>query len=249
MRHLVKEAGFQLDVAVNGVDGIQLVKENTYDLILMDLDMPVMDGYHATDMIRNELKISTPIIAMTAHTISGEREKCLSIGMCDFISKPIQKSSLIEKVFLHTKLQSTEPTPTPVAVNTPNHDNSGLNLSYLKSLSNGNEIFEREMMEVFIKTSPKKLELLRMAIDSGDFVRVRKQTHHLKGSIQIIGLDEVVPLLSEVDELSYHPENIDNMSLLCQNIENLIVNYTLKLRSVLQPTIPTPTFAEEKGKC
>lgn len=249
VRHLVKEAGFQLDVAVNGVDGIQLVKENTYDLILMDLDMPVMDGYHATDMIRNELKISTPIIAMTAHTISGEREKCLSIGMCDFISKPIQKSSLIEKVFLHTKLQSTEPTPTPVAVNTPNHDNSGLNLSYLKSLSNGNEIFEREMMEVFIKTSPKKLELLRMAIDSGDFVRVRKQTHHLKGSIQIIGLDEVVPLLSEVDELSYHPENIDNMSLLCQNIENLIVNYTLKLRSVLQPTIPTPTFAEEKGKC
>lgn len=132
-------------------------------------------------------------------------------------------------------------------MNTPNHDNSGLNLSYLKSLSNGNEIFEEEMMEVFIKTSPKKLELLRMAIDSGDFVRVRKQTHHLKGSIQIIGLDEVVPLLSEVDELSYHPENIDNMSLLCQNIENLIVNYTLKLRSVLQPTIPTPTFAEEKG--
>lgn len=76
VRHLVKEAGFQLDVAVNGVDGIQLVKENTYDLILMDLDMPVMGMYHATDMIRNELKISTPIIAMTFPSAVNERGVC-----------------------------------------------------------------------------------------------------------------------------------------------------------------------------
>lgn len=233
VRHLVREAGFQLDVAVNGVDGIQLVKENVYDLILMDLDMPVMDGYHATDMIRNELKISTPIIAMTAHTISGEKEKCLSIGMCDFISKPIQKASLIDKVLLHTRLgKSSIEIPSSVS-NVTSFDITGLNLDYLKSLSNGNEVFEREMMEVFIKTSPKKLDLLRQAIESGDFIKVRKQTHHLKGSIQIIGLDAVVPLLAEVDELSYHPDNTIKMQHHCQQIEKLITDYTTKLRSLL----------------
>lgn len=245
VRHLVREAGFRLDVAVNGVDGIQLVKENVYDLILMDLDMPVMDGYHATDMIRNELKISTPIIAMTAHTISGEREKCLSIGMCDFISKPIQKSSLIEKVLVHTRLGKTQTESTPVVSVPSTNDSSGLNLDYLKSLSNGNEVFEREMMDVFIKTSPKKLDLLRNAIESGDSVQVRKQTHHLKGSIQIIGLDAVVPLLAEIDELSYHPDNSTTIRQRYQLIEKLVTDYMVNLRSLLQTTISSSTFVKE----
>lgn len=245
VRHLVREAGFRLDVAVNGVDGIQLVKENVYDLILMDLDMPVMDGYHATDMIRNELKISTPIIAMTAHTISGEREKCLSIGMCDFISKPIQKSSLIEKVLVHTRLGKTQTESTPVVSVPSTNNSSGLNLDYLKSLSNGNEVFEREMMDVFIKTSPKKLDLLRNAIESGDSVQVRKQTHHMKGSIQIIGLDAVVPLLAEIDELSYHPDNSTTIRQRYQLIEKLVTDYMVNLRLLLQTTISSSTFVKE----
>lgn len=246
VRHLVREAGFQLDVAVNGVDGIQLVKENVYDLILMDLDMPVMDGYHATDMIRNELKISTPIIAMTAHTISGEREKCLSIGMCDFISKPIQKSSLIEKVLVHTRLGKAQTAISPSASVPSINDTSGLNLEYLKSLSNGNEVFEREMIEVFIKTSPKKLELLRQAVESGDFVQVRKQTHHLKGSIQILGLDTVVPILAEIDELSYQPDHLKDIRHHCLQIEKLVNDYTQKLRSFLEKTLSSSTFVNEE---
>jgi CheY-like chemotaxis protein len=96
---LFSEYTLKLQVAENGSIGIEKLKENNFDIILMDMEMPVMNGYEAATIIRGELKSDIPIIAMTAHAMAGEKERCLSLGMNDYISKPINASLLFEKIY------------------------------------------------------------------------------------------------------------------------------------------------------
>jgi signal transduction histidine kinase/ActR/RegA family two-component response regulator len=96
---LFSENRFKLQVAENGSLCIEKLKEIQFDIVLMDVEMPVMNGYEATKIIREELKKSIPIIAMTANAMSGEREKCLSFGMSEYISKPINANLLFEKIY------------------------------------------------------------------------------------------------------------------------------------------------------
>ena len=96
---LFSDNGLKLQVAENGSVGIEKMKETSFDIILMDMEMPVMNGYEAATVIRNELKSKIPIIAMTAHAMAGERERCLSLGMNDYISKPINANVLFEIMY------------------------------------------------------------------------------------------------------------------------------------------------------
>ncbi len=100
---LFSENNLNLQVAENGRVCIEKLNENVYDIILMDMEMPVMNGYEATTVIRKELKNDIPIIAMTAHAMAGERERCLNLGMNDYIAKPINSVLLFEKMFELTK--------------------------------------------------------------------------------------------------------------------------------------------------
>ena len=107
IKSLFSEYNLKLQVAENGSVGIDKLKENTgltpftksFDIVLMDMEMPVMNGYEAAIVIRNELNSNIPIIAMTAHAMSGERERCLHLGMNDYISKPINANLLFEKMY------------------------------------------------------------------------------------------------------------------------------------------------------
>lgn len=95
---LLQDVGIDTTIAANGQMAIDALKTNTYDVILMDIQMPVLDGYEATKKIRNELLIRTPIIAMTANAMSGEYERCISSGMSDYITKPFRAETLLNSV-------------------------------------------------------------------------------------------------------------------------------------------------------
>ncbi|MCK5070324.1 MAG: response regulator, partial [Desulfocapsa sp.] len=90
--------GCEIDLAVNGREAVQMVKEQKYDLILMDCQMPELDGYSATEEIRVFENLTgavhTPIVALTAHAMSGDRERCISVGMDDYLSKPLRQYQL-----------------------------------------------------------------------------------------------------------------------------------------------------------
>ena len=96
---LFSESNLNVQVAENGSIGIEKIKEGNFDIVLMDMEMPVMNGYEAATFVRSELKSKIPIIAMTAHAMAGERERCLSLGMNDYISKPINANLLFEKMY------------------------------------------------------------------------------------------------------------------------------------------------------
>lgn len=95
---VLSKYGFTADVAENGKIAVDMLQQNKYDLVLMDMQMPEMDGYEATRYIREVLKDDIPIIAFTAHAMSGERDKCLALGMNDYISKPFDANDLHSKV-------------------------------------------------------------------------------------------------------------------------------------------------------
>ena len=96
---LFSEYRLKVQVAENGSVAIDKLKELNFDIVLMDMEMPVMNGYESATFIRKNLKSNIPIIAMTAHAMAGERERCLSLGMNEYISKPINANVLFEKIY------------------------------------------------------------------------------------------------------------------------------------------------------
>jgi CheY-like chemotaxis protein len=98
IKHLMQSRGYHFDLVFNGIQAIESLKKQTYDMVLMDIQMPEMDGYTATRQIRNELNLHIPIIAMTAHAMSGEKEKCIRAGMNDYLSKPIDEEILFDLI-------------------------------------------------------------------------------------------------------------------------------------------------------
>lgn len=99
LQKLFSEIKMKLQVAENGNACIEMLKENEFDIVLMDLKMPVVTGYEATVIIRNDLKSDVPIIAMTGYETAGDRERCLGIGMNAYISKPVNANLLFEKIY------------------------------------------------------------------------------------------------------------------------------------------------------
>lgn len=95
---VLEKFGFTSDLAVNGKIATEKLRDNQYDIVLMDLQMPEMDGYQATSFIRQELKDTTPIMAMTAHSLVGEKDKCIEIGMNEYITKPFNQRELFDKI-------------------------------------------------------------------------------------------------------------------------------------------------------
>ena len=101
-RKFLQQNGFEVEIAENGQIGIDKLSSTKYDIVLMDIQMPVMDGYTATKWIRNKMGSQIPVIAMTANSLPGEREKCLRLGMSDYISKPYDQDTLVSVINRHT---------------------------------------------------------------------------------------------------------------------------------------------------
>ncbi|UFH31861.1 response regulator [Chryseobacterium sp. C-71] len=191
MKHLLSQWNINFDIANNGLEAVEFLRNNDCDLVLMDIQMPQMDGYAATQQIREVLKLDTPIIAMTAHALAGEREKCLSRGMNEYISKPINEEELFKLISNFGLTEANDPGKKASKTET---DFQFIKLSYVKSISGGDTSFEKTVTEQFIANVPPHLEELESAYENLDFTTVKLRAHDLKSSISIMGL---LPLLEE----------------------------------------------------
>ena len=200
IRHLFKTWELNFDLVSNGKQALEMLAVKKYSLILMDIQMPEMDGYTASQEIRNKLKLNIPIIAMTAHALSGEREKCLSFGMNEYISKPIREELLHQLI---TQFTHVEPSLFSVKQQTQITDAVNykfINLQYMKEVSNGNIEYEKTVTEQFIEIIPNDLLALQNAWQQQNIKKLKQLAHNMKTSVSVMGLNEVLqPYLHELE--------------------------------------------------
>ncbi|MES2881947.1 MAG: ATP-binding protein [Bacteroidota bacterium] len=184
--HLLDSWAMEYKMVATGIEAVEELKEDLYSIVLMDIQMPDMDGYTATNIIRNTLKIQVPIIAMTAHAMTGEKEKCLQIGMTDYVSKPIVETVLYNIIARNAKEQ--------------NPRLQHISLNYLHQLSGNNAQFENELLNQFIVQVPAEIAELKNAMAEKDFSTVARIAHSLKSTVGYVGLaEELHPLLNKIE--------------------------------------------------
>lgn len=204
LSHL-REAGYQVHLAENGRQAVEAFKEKGYDLILMDIEMPIMDGYEATKAIRNlenHLKGAKgagasaeaqriPIIAMTGHAVAGYREKCLEVGMDDYIAKPLRRKELVALVKKWT--QRIEDPRLKYVVP----------IDFQKALEEfqGQRDVLMEVLGGFLATVRVQIETMRKAIGGKDAEVLWKEAHSIKGGAANLVADELSRLALELEKV------------------------------------------------
>jgi signal transduction histidine kinase/DNA-binding response OmpR family regulator len=190
LRHLLTGWKLSFDMVRDGFGALERLRTETFDLVLMDVQMPGMDGYTATREIRTKLKLQTPILAMTAHAFPGERQKCLSYGMNEYIAKPINEKELFGLIARLTgmdgnrrdvKKETVRKTPAAYQV---------IDLQYMWGISDGNKEYERTVTEQFMEVIPVDLNALESALEKMDQVALRHTAHAMRTDVAIMGLLE-----------------------------------------------------------
>jgi CheY-like chemotaxis protein len=191
IKHLMNNWNFNFDMVFNGAQALEALKKQHYDLILMDIQMPEMDGYTAAAFIRSEFKSSIPIIAMTAHAMAGEKEKCLKAGMDDYLSKPINEEMMYEmigKYAARSQGSNLDASKYAMVEETNNIGGKVIDLNVIERYSKGNVEFRNELIQEFITTIPSAINSLESAIKESNYGRIREIAHDMKTSVHIMGL-------------------------------------------------------------
>ncbi|OQP62681.1 hypothetical protein A3860_27095 [Niastella vici] len=181
------------ELADNGSKAIEWLQRASFDLVLLDIQMPLMDGYATAQAIRQELKSDIPIIAMTAHALAGEREKCLSYGMNDYISKPIHEKELY--TLLKTYLGNDRSTNIESLKNELHY----IDLNFLEDMVMGSSDFLKTIVKQFLKQFPGEMEALKNAVDQKDAHQVATLAHHIQSTVSILGKN--TPFFQQLEKL------------------------------------------------
>ncbi len=196
----VLRLGYDVDVVSNGKEALQALESGVYDLILMDCQMPVMDGLEATAKIRENEALNSshiPIIAVTAHAIVGDKEKCLSIGMDDYISKPTNQERLKELIQKWLKpdenaddsLTTQEVLDDIDLSDLSEKEKVSIRLAELAEVCDADIVIE--CIDLFIKDTSEVIEKLNIAQENADYGAILSEAHKLKGSASNMGADRM----------------------------------------------------------
>jgi CheY-like chemotaxis protein len=172
---ILGNSNYICEVANNGKEALGMVSASPYDIILMDLQMPEMDGYSTSENIRKSIDKKIPIIAMTAHAMPGERDKCLAHGMNDYISKPFREEELISKLNFHIEKTRNESAP------------DKMDLHYLRSLPGSNKEFVNQILRTFMETVPSMLKILEEKISIMDYLGIKAAAHSISSNLISLG--------------------------------------------------------------
>jgi CheY-like chemotaxis protein len=192
-REILHSAGLVVDIADNGIEAIRMLDHHTYDAVLMDVQMPEMDGFEATARIRARSEhLSLPIIAMTAHAMAGYREKCLQAGMNDYLTKPIEPERLFQVLRACLGRHPDAPLGAPpVAADAPAVlDASGcFDMADGVRRIGGNRSLYLALVDRFCKEYAEAGLAIRAALDDGDLLKGADLAHTIKGAASNLSAD------------------------------------------------------------
>lgn len=220
IRILIEKLGHKVNVVENGKKALDAFKRDHYDIILMDIQMPIMDGLECTRKIREFEKLNeqekVTIIAVTAHAMIGDKEKCLTSGMDDYITKPIDEKSLLNKI-------------NKFRVNQKN-DKKIANIEKLKKLlENADDV--QEIVSDFLDYYPHQLHLIKERANENAYADLANLVHKLKGSVSNFEAEKVVGVLKELEAFAKEEDNASiehSLLKLETELENL-KSYLVKL--------------------
>jgi CheY-like chemotaxis protein/HPt (histidine-containing phosphotransfer) domain-containing protein len=214
-RRLLEQMGHEVVVADDGVKAVQLSDQQSFDIIFMDVQMPVMNGFDATHEIRSRDRARghyTPIVAMTAHAMAGDRERCLAVGMDGYVSKPITRAALEQAIKEHAlRSPSTQPPTASVKPVVPAVDRISLSFDGASALPifdrqsalarlGGDESLLDELIEIFLARGESDARHLREAMTAHDLGKLCHVAHALRGAASSLGADELSSCATEVEQ-------------------------------------------------
>jgi PAS domain S-box-containing protein len=209
---ILKNWNCKVDIAENGLVAIEKVKNNLYDVVLMDVQMPVMDGYEATRAIRllDSPKNAVPIVALTANATKPDIDKCLAAGMNAYLSKPFTPDDLRRKIIDDLKIkpslfQGRNSSLNPVGSPT-------VDLSYLRSVSDNNEEFIKEMIQTFVQTIPGILTEMELCLKEKNWDRLSRLAHQIKPSFTLMGIHNTRESILFIEANAKAHDNIDEVT-------------------------------------
>jgi len=212
---MLNSLGLRITLANNGQEALEQIKKEPFDLVLMDCQMPVLDGYEATAMIR-QLPDSRgkhiPIIAITANAMSDDRQKCLDVGMNDFLSKPFtltQLKTIIERWLADSnrnKDQTHQGMPSSILKEGNISDNSVINLKKLNTYRqlglNGDNTFLKRLLSVYLSSAPVSFSQIEQAIQIRDYKILRYAAHTLKSSSANVGAEKFSEMCQQLENFA-----------------------------------------------
>lgn len=205
---ILSNFGANITEACNGEEAIANLKVNNFDLILMDVQMPVMDGLEATALIRKTLKNDIPIIALTAFALKGDNQKCFDAGMDDYLSKPFEETQLLE---IASKWLSK-----------PSEASKLYSLSLIDNIAQGNRPFIAKMIGLFIDQLGSSLNTLKKDYTKEDFDSIAKTAHRIRPSIDSLNITCLKADMLEIEKYAVTYGKSKRLEFLLKKLEHTL---------------------------
>ena len=218
MRTVLEDFGFETDIAANGRIAIEKMKSKSYDIILMDLLMPEMNGFEATEYIRHTMNSKIPIIALTADVTSADLEKCTAVGMNDYLPKPIDEKKLYAKLI--GLVLSNKEAIGNTKVRT--EKSSCIDLTYLRQRTKSKPSLMMEMISVYLEQTPPLIRAMKLSLREKDWNSLYSTVHKIIPSFSIMGIGtEYENLARKVQEYSRTHQNTEEIPDMILQLENI----------------------------
>ena len=217
---ILKNSGAIISEAVNGQEALDVLADKAIDLVLLDIQMPVMDGMEAIGIIRKKISTTLPVIALTANAIKGDNDKCVEAGMSAYLSKPYKEKDLLNTVaYWLNESSETGSLKTPVV---PAASNKLYDLSTLEALSRGNESFVKKMVGMFIEQAPQMLAEMEAFYLQANYKAMGSVAHKLKPVIDNMGIVLLKETVREIEKAGKQNQYADSMPSLVKLMKDVI---------------------------
>jgi CheY-like chemotaxis protein/HPt (histidine-containing phosphotransfer) domain-containing protein len=206
---ILQQFGYQPEVAVNGVAALAALDRTPFDFIFMDVMMPEMDGLEATRLVRRRqmagehvhYKSRIIIVAMTAHAMQGDRDKCIAAGMDDYLSKPVRPKDIRDMLERWGGKVMTEIRPPEAKLVDKAGVEPAVDMDRMRDLTDGNLESLRELVEMYFNQTDKQFVQMKEAIGAGNADSVRRIAHSCAGASATLGMTHLVPKLRDLEKL------------------------------------------------